>query len=299
MPASTARRPASRSRPSPRSCRTPDATLVEYVARRRSGAGGARGADHPRPKAHGSAMLHAEYDRLGGYAARSRAAQLAAGLGFAPDDLERSGAPILRRPADAGQPRTRADAPLRRAAARRADQPSRSRCGAVAGGLAAELRRDAAAGVSRPRVPRWRGRPHTAHRGRASAQLCRQLQRLRDAARARKRSARRRCWPSQARERARVESFVSALSRPGQQGAPGAEPHEVAGPPARHRAAASRGGLRVGIRGAREAAAAPADTGARRGRLRRSPRVERCVARVSAPATASEFSAATAPANRR
>ena len=34
------------------------------------------------------AMLHAEYDRLGGYAARSRAAQLAAGLGFAPDDLE-------------------------------------------------------------------------------------------------------------------------------------------------------------------------------------------------------------------
>ena len=35
------------------------------------------------------AMLHAEYDRLGGYAAKSRAAQLAAGLGFAPDDLER------------------------------------------------------------------------------------------------------------------------------------------------------------------------------------------------------------------
>ena len=34
-------------------------------------------------------MLHAEYDRLGGYAARSRAGQLAAGLGFAPDDLER------------------------------------------------------------------------------------------------------------------------------------------------------------------------------------------------------------------
>ena len=34
------------------------------------------------------ALLHAEYDRLDGYAARSRAAQLAAGLGFAPDDLE-------------------------------------------------------------------------------------------------------------------------------------------------------------------------------------------------------------------
>jgi len=35
------------------------------------------------------AMLHAEYGRLDGYAARSRAAELAAGLGFAPDDLER------------------------------------------------------------------------------------------------------------------------------------------------------------------------------------------------------------------
>ena len=35
------------------------------------------------------AMLHAEYDRLGGYASRSRGAQLAAGLGFAPEDLER------------------------------------------------------------------------------------------------------------------------------------------------------------------------------------------------------------------
>jgi len=35
------------------------------------------------------ALLHGEYDRLGGYGARSRAAQLAAGLGFAPDDLAR------------------------------------------------------------------------------------------------------------------------------------------------------------------------------------------------------------------
>src|SRR6185312_9921550 len=34
------------------------------------------------------ALLHAEYDRLGGYSARSRAAQLASGLGFAPEDLE-------------------------------------------------------------------------------------------------------------------------------------------------------------------------------------------------------------------
>ena len=35
------------------------------------------------------ALLHAEYERLAGYSARSRAAQLADGLGFAPEDIER------------------------------------------------------------------------------------------------------------------------------------------------------------------------------------------------------------------
>jgi len=35
------------------------------------------------------ATLHGEYERLDGYSARSRAAQLAAGLGFAPQDIER------------------------------------------------------------------------------------------------------------------------------------------------------------------------------------------------------------------
>jgi len=65
-----------------------DTTLVEYVA------GGdlelaALAAQIPAAEGTQLANLHAEYDRLGGYAARSRAAQLAAGLGFAPDDLER------------------------------------------------------------------------------------------------------------------------------------------------------------------------------------------------------------------
>ncbi|HEU5442787.1 MAG TPA: ATP-binding cassette domain-containing protein [Steroidobacteraceae bacterium] len=51
----------------------------------------ARGSDGPAEQIDGArlALLHAEYDRLGGYAARSRAAQLASGLGFAPEDLER------------------------------------------------------------------------------------------------------------------------------------------------------------------------------------------------------------------
>jgi ATP-binding cassette, subfamily F, member 3 len=65
-----------------------EATLVDYVA------GGdlelaALAAQIPAAEGTRLANLHAEYDRLGGYAARSRAAQLAAGLGFAPDDLER------------------------------------------------------------------------------------------------------------------------------------------------------------------------------------------------------------------
>jgi ATP-binding cassette, subfamily F, member 3 len=65
-----------------------DATLVEYV---RGGDLELAALEAQIPAAGGTrlAMLHAEYDRLGGYAARSRAGQLAAGLGFAPDDLER------------------------------------------------------------------------------------------------------------------------------------------------------------------------------------------------------------------
>jgi ATP-binding cassette, subfamily F, member 3 len=65
-----------------------DATLVECV---RGGDLELAALEAQIPATEGTrlAMLHAEYDRLGGYAARSRAGQLAAGLGFAPDDLER------------------------------------------------------------------------------------------------------------------------------------------------------------------------------------------------------------------
>jgi ATP-binding cassette, subfamily F, member 3 len=69
-----------------------EATLVDYV---RGGdfelaaletrlAAGQREGDGMR-----LAALHGEYERLGGYAAASRAAQLAAGLGFAPQDIAR------------------------------------------------------------------------------------------------------------------------------------------------------------------------------------------------------------------
>jgi ATP-binding cassette subfamily F protein 3 len=66
------------------------AALEARIAAAQPAAGGDPGA-RTAPALDGSrlALLHAEYDRLGGYAAGSRAAQLAAGLGFAPDDLER------------------------------------------------------------------------------------------------------------------------------------------------------------------------------------------------------------------
>ncbi len=73
-----------------------EATLVDYI----------RGGDfeltaleveiaqtESAPQRHADGMrlaaLHTEYERLAGYSARSRAAQLAAGLGFAPQDIER------------------------------------------------------------------------------------------------------------------------------------------------------------------------------------------------------------------
>jgi ATP-binding cassette subfamily F protein 3 len=65
-----------------------EATLVEYV---RGGDLELAALEARFAASEGAplATLHAEYDLLGGYAARSRAARLAAGLGFAPDDLER------------------------------------------------------------------------------------------------------------------------------------------------------------------------------------------------------------------
>lgn len=69
-----------------------DAPLVDYIldgdlelraveAQLRQAEDGADGAR--------IGVLHAEYERLAGYAGRSRAAELAAGLGFAPEEIER------------------------------------------------------------------------------------------------------------------------------------------------------------------------------------------------------------------
>ena len=51
------------------------------------------------------AEAHARLEAIDGYAARSRAATLLAGLGFSAADLERPGGGLLRRLAHAPQPR--------------------------------------------------------------------------------------------------------------------------------------------------------------------------------------------------
>ena len=100
---------------------------------------------------------------------------------------------------------------------------------------------------------------HPASRGRPAARLRRQLQRLRAAARGARPSAAAPSPPSSARGRAH-RGLRRALPRQGEQGAPGAEPPEVA------RAAAARSPpcttesrLRVGVRRPRQAAAAAPD----------------------------------------
>jgi ATP-binding cassette, subfamily F, member 3 len=69
-----------------------DAPLVEYIL---DGDLELRAVEAQLKQAEESAdgtrigTLHAEYERLAGYAGRSRAAELAAGLGFAPEEIER------------------------------------------------------------------------------------------------------------------------------------------------------------------------------------------------------------------
>ena len=70
-----------------------DAALVDYIRGGDLELTELEAAIAQADRQHGDGMrlatLHAEYERLAGYSARSRAAQLASGLGFAPEDGER------------------------------------------------------------------------------------------------------------------------------------------------------------------------------------------------------------------
>ena len=69
-----------------------DAPLVEYIL---DGDLELRAVEAQLKQAEGDddgariGALHAEYERLAGYAGRSRAAEMAAGLGFAPEEIDR------------------------------------------------------------------------------------------------------------------------------------------------------------------------------------------------------------------
>ncbi len=130
---------------------------LREVERAMAAAEAAHDAD-PHTGGEALAELHHRFEAIGGYAARARAATLLSGLGFRPRAPRRSGGELLRRLADAAQPRAGADVPLGPAAPRRADQPPRPRRGAVARGLARALPGHAAADHARSRLPRRRGR---------------------------------------------------------------------------------------------------------------------------------------------
>jgi hypothetical protein len=202
--------------------------------------------------------LHARLHEIGGYAARARAAALLDGLGFLQGRHRAPGGGLLRRLADAPEPRAGADVPLRPAAARRADQPPRPRRGDLARGLAARLPRHAAADLARPRLPRRRRHPYRPHRARKLA-----LYTGNYSAFERQRGEQPRAAAGDVREAAARHRASSRLHRPlprqGHQGAPGAEPDQGARAHGAHRRRPRRHALQLRLprcaAGARSAAA--------------------------------------------
>ena len=100
------------------------------------------------------ARAQAELEHHGGYLWRNRATEVARGLGFGDEDLDREPGDLLGRRADARVAGARARERSRPAAARRADQPSRHRVAGVARADARLARRGDRAGGARPLVPR-------------------------------------------------------------------------------------------------------------------------------------------------
>ena len=126
-----------------------------------------------------------------------------------------SGRQLLRRLAHAAQSRAGADVPLRPAAARRADQSSRSRCRAVARRLARQVSGHAAAHHARPRFPRRRGRGHRPCPGAQARLLHRQLRAIRArSARSNSRCSRQPTRSSSGRSRICMRSSIASAPKP-------------------------------------------------------------------------------------
>ncbi len=165
-------------------------------------------------------------------------------------------AEFLRRMAHAPESRAGADVPLRSSAARRADQPSRPRCGAVARGLARKISGNAAAHHPRPGFPGRRRRPDRPRVRAQAHRLHRQLRAVRSDARAAAGAAA--GLVRQAAAAGRAPAFVHRpLPRQGHQGQAGAEPDQGAGAHGADRRRARGQSVRVRV-SARRRGRAPA-----------------------------------------
>ena len=179
-----------------------------------------------------------------------------------------AGQQFLGRLAHAPAAGARADVPFRPAAAGRADQPPGPGCAGLAGELAQALCRHADRHQPRPRIPRRRDRRDAAHRAPAAHALRRQLQRLRDAARAAAGAAAIRLLQAEGEDRAPAEVH-RPLQGQGVQGQAGAKPRQGAGTHGEDRAGAGRRGIHVRVQGAGEPAQPDARDHRRHVRLRR------------------------------
>ncbi len=180
-----------------------------------------------------------------------------------------AGGGLFRRLAHAPQPRARAAEPRRAAAARRAHQPPRPRRRGLARALARRLPWHAARGLARPRLPRRLCHPRGTHRGAPAHAVHRQLLVVRGAARRAARGAAGDVRAPAARDRAH-QPLRDALSRPGDQGPPGAEPAEGAGPAGASVAGARGHPVRLRDPGAAAGTFATADARGCRARLLRA-----------------------------
>ena len=256
-----------------------DVPLIDYVVsgdpriaaiRARLADAGARG------DAAAEAAAHADLEAVHGYAAEAAASRVLRGLGFAPDDGPRRLGHPLRGLEDARRARPHPRHPLGPPPARRAHEPPRPRCGGLAGRLVAALRRDPAAHLPRPGVPRSRRGPRRLGHRRPDLPLHRELQRVRTAARRRDRALAPGRRPPAARACA-----GPGVRRPfplqGEQGAAGPEPDQGAGADAGGGARSGGEALRLRVPRTRALAPAGGEAGGGVVRIRRPHRAARGV----------------------
>ena len=217
------------------------------------------------------AHLHSDLADAGEHDAVPRAQSLILGLGFTTARAGRARQQLLGRLAHAAATGARADVPVRPAAARRAHQPPGPGRAGLAGSLAQALCRHHDRDQPRPRIPRRGDRRHPAHRAPAAHALRRQLQRLRDPARAAAGAAAVGLLQAEGKDRPPAEVH-RPLQGQGQQGQAGAKPRQGAGAHGEDRAGAGRRRVHLRVQGAGQPAQPDAGDQRRPVRLRRRRR---------------------------